>query len=500
MRRVLVSWVGHTDLRAAGNNDTGPITSVLEDREFDAVLLMFSGYSDDECSDYENALKDRYPADIHSLECNLDNPTDYTAIHKSVVDAMAYIAKTFGDGCELSVHVSSGTPQMHVIWVLLSSTRFPAELIQSSGESGVQSISFPYEISAELLADMARWNERKLEQLAQALPLSVPEFDDIIGLSQSLSEAKAKSFKAAKYSFPVLLEGESGTGKELFARAIHSTSMRSDGPFIAVNCGALSETLAESELFGHVKGAFTDAMRDKPGYFEQADGGTLFLDEIGELPLHLQAKLLRVLEENVVRRVGADQTIPFDVRILAATNRDLVEQIGTGSFRSDLYHRIAVLVIALPPLRNREGDIGRLMDHLLDELNDQLEAQPGFEKKELKPGARNLLIGYPWPGNVRQLRNTLMRLMVWSPGNEVTKADVQAELRSISPPTGDAVLGRPLGEGFDLHEILGEVAGHYIGRALDTTRSKRQAAISLGYNDPNTLDRRIATYEKWIGS
>jgi two-component system response regulator AtoC len=224
--------------------------------------------------------------------------------------------------------------------------------------------------------------------------------------------------KVAEYKTNVLITGESGTGKELVAHALHSLSPRASGPFVAVNCGAIPEALLESELFGHKKGAFTDATRDKKGLFEEADGGTLFLDEIGELPLGLQVKLLRVLQEEEIRRVGDVKETPVDVRVVAATVRDLVAEVKAGRFREDLFYRLNVLPIHLPPLRDRREDIPLLVEHFIHRYGEK-HAATGLQVTGVSPEAMELLLAYHWPGNVRELENTIERAMVLCEGTRI---------------------------------------------------------------------------------
>ena len=303
--RILVAWLGRRDLDAAASGDpedVGPTASVLDTRDFEASVIL-SNYSDADEAGYVQYMDRRGAPPLHILHKNLGgDPTDYVAIHAAVVEGMEFVEATFGENVDLSIHVSPGTPAMHAIWVLLAKTRYPAELIQSSREKGVATVTIPFDISAEFLPDVLRRSDRKLERLAEGLPPATPAFDDILGTSWAIERAKTRARRAALSSFPVLLEGESGTGKELFARAIHSASPRSGSPFVAVNCGALPDGLAESLLFGHERGAFTGADEARPGFFEAANGGTIFLDEIGELPLALQVKLLRVLQEGAVQR------------------------------------------------------------------------------------------------------------------------------------------------------------------------------------------------------
>src|SRR5580700_10716005 len=227
------------------------------------------------------------------------------------------------------------------------------------------------------------------------------EFESILAKSPQMVEVFRTIQKVSDFKTTVLVMGESGVGKELVARAIHATGSRKAAPFVAINCGAIPENLLESELFGHKKGAFTDATSDRRGLFEEANGGTLFLDEIGELPLNLQVKLLRVLQEETIRRVGDSKDTKVDVRIVAATHRDLGAEAKAGRFREDLFYRINVLPIAIPPLRQRKEDIHLLLDHFVARNNARL----GTHIRGLAPDARKLLMDYSWPGNVRELEN-----------------------------------------------------------------------------------------------
>ena len=247
----------------------------------------------------------------------------------------------------------------------------------------------------------------------------------LIGQSEAIREVLVKVEQIAPVSSTVLIEGESGTGKELVARAIHRLSPRRNKPFIAVNVGALPDTLLESELFGHEKGAFTGAAERRIGRFELADTGTLFLDEIGDVPLATQVKLLRVLEEREITRVGGTQTIPVDVRVVAATNNPLRDGVEEGRFRSDLYYRLNVLSIYLPPLRERRDDIPILVRQFITELSREHDRP----FKGISPAALEMLVEYDWPGNVRELRNLVESMVVLAPGHEVGPADIPRQIR-----------------------------------------------------------------------
>ncbi|MEP7125931.1 MAG: sigma 54-interacting transcriptional regulator, partial [Byssovorax sp.] len=255
-------------------------------------------------------------------------------------------------------------------------------------------------------------------------------FEDILAKSPQMTAIFKTITKIAEYKTTALITGESGVGKELIARALHSKSSRRGGPFVAVNCGAIPEPLLESELFGYRRGAFTDAVADRAGLFEQANGGTLLLDEVGELPLSLQVKLLRVLQEETIRRLGDNKDLKIDVRILAATHRDLAAETKAGRFREDLYYRINVLPIHVPPLRERREDIPILLDHFLARNNARFNTQI----RGIDAEARRLLLEYAWPGNVREMENTIERAMVLTERESLSAEDLPERVRESRDP------------------------------------------------------------------
>lgn len=303
--------------------------------------------------------------------------------------------------------------------------------------------------------------------------------DSIIGTSPEITEIREQAALFAKTNATVLITGESGTGKELFAQGIHLESNRALGPFLAVNCAALPESLLESELFGYEDGAFTGAKKGgKPGLFELAHGGTLFLDEIGEMPLRIQVLLLRVLQERRVRRVGGERIIPIDVRIVAATNRDLAWEIEKGSFRADLYYRINMLKLDVPPLRERLSDIPALVDSMIQEVNEQHEQKV----QQIDGGIYRLFHEYPWPGNVRELRNVVERMVLLAKGGKVTAADASFLFpkKKTSPR--------------HVHEGPIDPEAERIVAALHNARqNKTLAAKALGI-DRSTLWRKMKQY------
>ena len=276
--------------------------------------------------------------------------------------------------------------------------------------------------------------------------------------------------RVAGTSEPVLILGESGTGKELVASAIHRSSRRSDKPFIKVNSAALSSNLLESELFGHERGAFTGAVAQRTGRFEQADGGTLFLDEIGDMDVDLQAKLLRVLQLGQFERVGGNATLRTDVRIISATNRDLRTRIAEGAFREDLFYRLNVVTIELPPLRERPSDIPLLAEHILRKLSQKYD----WPQLSLSPPAREQLQASPWPGNVRELQNTLARAAILSGGRVIQANDLQSQTASAEPATPPIAGGSLV-----LRDILAQTELRVIRQALEQAGWNRTRAAQI---------------------
>ncbi|HIF50013.1 MAG TPA: sigma-54-dependent Fis family transcriptional regulator [Thiotrichaceae bacterium] len=287
----------------------------------------------------------------------------------------------------------------------------------------------------------------------------------IIGNSQIIQDLRETIGKVARSQAPIYISGESGTGKELAAHMIHDYGPRSDKPFIAINCGAIPNDLMESEFFGHIKGSFTGAVSDKKGLFQAADGGTLFLDEVAELPQHMQVKLLRAIQEKVVRPIGAQEEIHVDVRILSATNCDLSEQVNQGLFRQDLLYRINVIELKIPPLRSRVEDIPDLIEHILKKI----VLDSGNKKLELSKEAGQLLESYNFPGNIRELENILERAATLCSDNLIDKADIQL---TESPHTVDE-------KHTALDSMLGDIEKQKIMEALEKTRWNKTAAAKL---------------------
>ena len=361
----------------------------------------------------------------------------------------------------------------------------------------MRTAEIPFTISAEYIPQVYRRADRELSRLGAGVSEPAPAFADLVHQGPAMREVIARARRVAPRNVPVLIEGESGTGKEMLARAIHRASPRAERPFVAVNCGAIVRELAESELFGHRKGAFTGASADRAGYFEEASGGTLFLDEIGELGLDLQVKLLCVLQEGQVTRVGTTAAVPVDVRIVAATNRTLAAEVAAGRFRNDLFFRLAVALIRLPPLRERAGDLMLLADHLLGQINRDYASDPGWESKRLSPAAKNRLGRHHWPGNVREPANTLSRVALWSTGGQIDEHDIADALLELPPstPAGDELLDLSTAAGVDLPNLMRRLASHYLAEAMALTGgNKTKAAKLLGLASHQTLSNWLDKY------
>jgi len=350
----------------------------------------------------------------------------------------------------------------------------------------------PVELSELLLLiDQALENRRLLSEVERYREGNRWQFSDVtlVGRSFAMRRVAEVITRLALRGSPanVLIRGESGTGKDVIARAIHARGPRRGGPFIAVNCTALPESLVESELFGHEAGAFTDAREDKRGLFELAHGGTLFLDEVGDMPKGAQAKLLQIMERHVVRRVGGVRDIPVDVHVVAATHRDLEAAVAQGSFREDLFYRLNVVPIQVPPLRERPEDIAPMAHHFLDTLSEEMR----IPERHLTPEALRALEAHPWPGNARQLRNVLERLLLLRDEDVIDGSSLPPEIRGA--PAGAPITGGSFilpSEGVDLEELERDL----IRQALDKSGGNKSRAARLLGLTRDTLRYRVEKY------
>ncbi|WP_223639372.1 sigma-54 dependent transcriptional regulator [Corallococcus sp. EGB] len=346
-------------------------------------------------------------------------------------------------------------------------------------------ITKPIDLDALVLVLERAVQHRALRAEVRRLRQALDQRQDdgaLVGESPALKQAYALIDRVADVDATVLITGESGTGKEVAARALHARGRRREGPFVAINCAAMPEQLLESELFGHAKGAFTDAKASRTGLFIKANGGTLFLDEVGELPMTLQPKLLRALQERVVRPVGGDTEMPFDARIVAATNRDLELAVEENRFREDLYYRLNVIGLELPPLRARGNDVLLLSQRFVE----QFASRTGKTVVGLSPAAAQRLLAYGWPGNVRELQNCIERAVALTSFEQLTVDDLPERIRNYSTP-------RVVPENTDPSELvtLEELERRYIHRVLEAVGGSRTLAARILGVDRKTLYRKL---------
>lgn len=438
-----------------------------------SILLRGEGYDVDEASNGREAL-DKVAVEIYdSILCDVRMPD---------MDGMEFL-KALGD--------RRGDAPV----IMMSAYGNIDTAIESMKAGAYDYISKPFKPDeiiltlkkAEERERLRRENIRLREEVSREY-----SFANMVGKSEKMKATFETIRKVAEFKTTVLIQGESGTGKELIARAIHYNGPRAKGPFIAINCGAIPQELLESELFGHAKGAFTHAVRSKKGLFEEADGGSLFLDEIGELPHHLQVKLLRALQDEEIRRIGEARPIPVDVRIIAATVHNLSEEVARGRFREDLFYRLNVLCINVPPLRERKEDIPYLVDHFIKKNNKKL----GLNVEGITARAMERLLLHPWPGNVRELENAIERGMVLCEGKRIDLEDLSLEeegLASVCQGTGiDGILER--NGSLSIKEWSREIEKRLILKALERTDGNRTQAARLLEISHRALVYKIREY------
>jgi DNA-binding NtrC family response regulator len=517
-QKILVSWIGHADLWAMAEDRSepersrllglakipgkygekpGPLKTAVNQIAFRAIHLL---------SNYDPGLHAPFaewlggPVTVHPVR--IEAPTDYPSVFRTADSVLEDVTKGLGaDSSELCIHLSPGTPAMAAIWVLLGKSRYPATFYQTH-KGKVIPTEIPYDLVDDFVPQLLRDPDRNFQHLAAKSPSEVEGFHDIVGESQAIRLAVGRAQRSALRDVSVLILGESGTGKEMFARAIHEASYRRRKPFEGLNCAAIPPDLLEAELFGHKKGGFTGAARDRRGAFLRADGGTLFLDEVGECDLAMQVKLLRVLQPppgkgSCCREfypVGSDDLVSCDVRVIAATNADVIEAINEGRFREDLYYRLATITLKLPPLRDRKKDIPLLAEALLKRLNQELRGrnEPGYKDKKISYRTNQFLQRHPWPGNVRQLYNALVQAAILSDGDVIEPGHLAEALAEAPGRSRIDPLSLPLGNGFNLVKHLEEIQVHYLQRAMEESgRVKTRAAELLGYDHYQTLDAQL---------
>jgi DNA-binding NtrC family response regulator len=512
---VLLTFAGNRDPYnpevIEGIFTDGPVLTLLAERSFAAVHIFTTPNTLPNAQELQEEIA-RRTGSVRSRIHNIDipDPTDYEPLFLHMSAYCRTILEDYRDRQPVyCIATASGTPQMQTVWFLLAqSGSVPATLLKITPHRFLQPrqkavseirlsipnfprIMLPSPENLDVAALYLR--TEKLEAEHSELIKQFSGFT-MIGRSQALKRVMDTIDAAARYESSVLIQGETGTGKELVARAVHSNSMRRTEPLIIVNCAAIPETLVESELFGHEKGAFTGATQQKKGRFELADGGTIFLDEIGDMPFPAQAKILRILQEKEVMRVGGSKSLPADVRVIAATNRNLPALIAAGDFREDLYYRLKVIDISMPALRERAEDIPLLVEYFLDKHNRRYRQQ-----KSVSQEAMRCILEYPWPGNIRELENTIERAFVLSRGNVIKKTDLPREiiepisLSSTAGRCGDKIITPGISipaDGMDVDACLSVMEKAYYEEAIRRKDGNREAAARLLGVKPHTFRKR----------
>lgn len=512
--RILFSWIGDADLGCMLDDPTcteeqrdavhiyfkkkgkipsrakneGPIKTLLKFLRFEKIYL-FSNYPAECTHAYKKYLDQNI---IETRLAEIKDPTDYEIIFKFVDKEMgAIISALTQNGYELSIFLSPGTPAMAAVWVLLGKSKYPSQFYQTHN-SKVINTKIPFDLVVDYIPELLHNSDARLQHLANRYSNNHDDFRGISGKSEQIQLAVSRASKAALRDVSILITGESGTGKEIFARAIHNASKRSKGPFIPINCAALSAELLESELFGFEKGAHSKADKMHKGAFEQADGGTLFLDEIGECSPDIQAKLLRAIQSaddtslctREIRRLGAEESITVNVRILAATNQNLLEMIKGNRFRDDLYYRLAVITLKLPPLRERNDDHKIIAIDLLNRINSTLKVDDNtYTNKKLSVSALRFISLYEWPGNIRQLNSALLQAAVMADSDIINRSDIELTLQEncVTPMCINSELPEFDGQ-VNLDNIIDDIRKKYINEAMIRANGNAsKAARLLGY-------------------
>ena len=564
--KVLVSWISTADLLSVKenaeedvkkiisqktknrkSNPSGPLITLASECNFDEIHLLCD-WGKDIGDFFKKQLVERSntKAKVEIHLATISSPIAYEEILLETDKFLDEVCSPLAPEDPLFILLTSGTPAMAASWVLLGknkryNTRFLQTFKDSENPEDKKYLLASHVIEEKI--DISFRTERRyfpsihgMMHIVEEGSQKVDEFQIIKGESESLRLAKGLAQRAASYDAPILLCGETGTGKELFAQAIHDASPRKKERFEALNCAAFPKELLESELFGFVKGAFTGAGNDKPGAFQRANNGTLFLDEIGECSLDMQAKLLRVLQPNknseggqskkdskggqskndsnsltnlTFRPIGAQEDVRANVRIIAATNRDLRQMIRDKQFREDLFYRLAVIPITLLPLREREGDIEILANDILKNFNDLYKQNNKYQPKKLSPEALDFIKSQDWPGNVRQLYNVIWYAVVMVDGTEIKRETIEAailhgpyalvsandrekeEAKKSQDEPHKPILNVddvPLGNGFNIIEFVKNIKRKLTIKALkETDRNKTKAAQLLGYKNSGSI-------------
>lgn len=485
---TLFSWLGNRDIENMLDGQPAAIATTIAKSEtpVDKVVILANQYKE-EWQKFKRFLQEtakkrgQTKIEINIFEAKIQSPIHYESIYQEASKWLHGLSK---ESSLLSINLTSGTPAMATLSVLVGSGIHNSNFVQSTPKNELYKVEIP----ASIIQAPAKSAAKNTADAVINDLVTDKAFSDLTINSSVMKESVEKAKRIARTDVPALILGETGTGKELLANAIHNASLRCKEKMKAVNCGAFPETLVDSILFGHVKGAFTGAEKSHQGLFEQAHNSTLFLDEVGELSLAIQAKLLRVLQEDEITPVGSTKTKKVNVRIIAATHRDLPKMVANGEFREDLFYRLAVGVVNLPALRERQDDIPDLLADISTKLNKQFATDSEYVSKKVSPKGINFIKSQPWRGNIRELMATIQRSFLWSDKGTITDTDIASAIinRVESKDTEDVNLS--FSDKIDIVQLTEKYQKKYVLSALKASGNvKKQATQILGLKDHQTL-------------
>lgn len=486
---ILLSWLGTKDIDNMLDGEKNASISTIainSQTPFDKIVIL-SNHQHKYWEKFEDFVKKRMATigkpyhDIQVYKANIVSPIDYESIHH--VTAL-WINKLSEEADSLSINLTSGTPAMTTLSVLIGKGKSNVQFLQATPQNELLHVDIPIDFGQEYVKSASK----NIANTATSEPKIEQAFSKLTAKSVQMQNVVNKAKKIAASEVPALILGETGTGKELMATAIHKGSLRANKPLKVINCGAFAENLVDSTLFGHKKGAFTGAEKDHPGLFEQADGGTLFLDEVGELTPEIQVKLLRALQQGEINRLGDTQTTNVDVRVIAATHKDLSKLVEEGKFREDLFYRLAVGIIQMPALRERIEDITVIVNQLVEQINKAGSKHPDYISKNISEKGIKFILSQPWQGNIRELWSTLNRAFLWSDSQTITENDLASAMinRAKSKSFTDITLSYD--DKIDITQLVDNYKKAYVLAALKASGNvKSHAAQMLNLKDHQTL-------------
>lgn len=485
---ILLTWLGNKDLDNMELDQSAAIVTLAtkSSQPFNKIVIL-SNQQEQKWHRFELFVQKRMatigrPAeDIKIYNADIVSPIDYSSI-ATVTEK--WISKLSEEADSLCINLTSGTPAMTTLSVLIGKGKANTQFVQTTPKNEMIYVDIPIDFGQEYVKSASK----NIANTATSEPKIEQAFSKLTAKSVQMQNVVNKAKKIAASEVPALILGETGTGKELMATAIHKGSLRANKPLKVINCGAFAENLVDSTLFGHKKGAFTGAEKDHPGLFEQADGGTLFLDEVGELTPEIQVKLLRALQQGEINRLGDTQTTNVDVRVIAATHKDLSKLVEEGKFREDLFYRLAVGIIQMPALRERIEDTTVIVNQLVEQINKVGSKHPDYISKNISEKGIKFILSQPWQGNIRELWSTLNRAFLWSDSQTITENDLSSAMinRAKNESFTDVTLSYD--DKLDITQLVDKYKKAYVLAALKASGNvKSHAAQMLNLKDHQTL-------------